>query len=179
MGSGDQGRVQISVNNGPWQDVPGFGGPYDGNNNAWSQGYLPLATFIDSTIRIGFYFTSNYDAYTVGNGWYIDDVRFDGMPSAIELVLSQIPVEGNKLSPNYPNPFNPTTILSFDLPKASNVKLSVFDLQGKIVEQLVEGWRQPGSYQLVWDAGDFPSGIYVARFETDDFMQSQKMILVK
>jgi len=83
------------------------------------------------------------------------------------------------LSQNFPNPFNPTTILTFALPKASNVNLTVFDLQGRTVATLVNGWRFPGTYEITWNAADLPAGVYIARLEAGFFSASQKMVLVK
>lgn len=83
------------------------------------------------------------------------------------------------LGPSYPNPFNPTTTLSFSLAKASHVTLRVFDLLGREVALLVDDYRYPNTYEVVWDAQDVPSGVYISRLEASDFAQTQKMVLMK
>lgn len=98
--------------------------------------------------------------------------------ASVEILSSEIPLSFN-LEQNYPNPFNPVTKINFDLPKSSNVKLSVYDIQGKLIETLVEGNLNPGSYQTEWTAGNLPSGIYFYRLEADGNVFSKKMMLVK
>ncbi|HHE46107.1 MAG TPA: T9SS type A sorting domain-containing protein, partial [Bacteroidetes bacterium] len=83
------------------------------------------------------------------------------------------------LGQNYPNPFNPTTTISFALPEASHVKLTVFDLQGRVVSELVNGTRDAGVHEVTLDAGDLSSGLYFYRINAGDFSSVRKMVLVK
>jgi len=83
------------------------------------------------------------------------------------------------LSQNYPNPFNPTTQIKFSLPKASNVKLTIYDAIGKEVMTLVDQYMDAGNYTADWNASKFSSGIYLYRIEADNFIQVKKMILIK
>ena len=83
------------------------------------------------------------------------------------------------LMPNYPNPFNPETTLSFALPKAARVELSVYDVSGRLVTSLVDGWREAGYHQVIFDASNYASGIYLARISAGDFSRTLKMVLVK
>lgn len=83
------------------------------------------------------------------------------------------------LSQNYPNPFNPLTNIQFEVPKAGNVKLTVFDALGREVTSLVNQNMDAGSYKVDWNASEFPSGVYFYRIETGDFTQTRKMILIK
>jgi len=78
-----------------------------------------------------------------------------------------------------PNPFNPTTTISFALPEASHVKLTVFDLQGRVVTELVNGMRDAGVHEVTLDAGDLSSGLYFYRINAGDFSSVRKMILMK
>jgi len=80
---------------------------------------------------------------------------------------------------NYPNPFNPTTTISFALPEASHVKLVVYDLQGRMVTELVNSTRDAGVHEVTWDAGDLASGLYFYRITAGDFNAVKKMMLVK
>jgi len=80
---------------------------------------------------------------------------------------------------NYPNPFNPTTTLAFNLPRASQVQLAVFDLTGRHVATLVDGWQDAGRHQVIFDASDLSSGIYFYRLQAEEFSAVQKMVLLK
>ena len=74
------------------------------------------------------------------------------------------------LSPNYPNPFNPSTTLAFELPQAGRVTLLVYDVLGREIVRLAEGDYEPGRHEVVFDARNIASGLYIARFiaETED-----------
>jgi hypothetical protein len=83
------------------------------------------------------------------------------------------------LAQNYPNPFNPSTVIGYDLPRASEVTMTVYDLLGRRVAELVRGVEPAGSHRVRWEAGDRPAGVYVCRLEADGFSASVKMLLVK
>jgi len=79
----------------------------------------------------------------------------------------------------YPNPFNPVTTIAYDVPIPSNVKVIVYDLLGRQVTELVNNYVEGGSYNVSWDASEFSSGVYLVRMSADDFISSQKVMLVK
>jgi len=83
------------------------------------------------------------------------------------------------LHPAYPNPFNPVTTISFDMPFQSKVSMNIYNILGERVAVLVNGYAAPGNHQLRWDAGDSPSGIYFVRMETREFQQTAKVVLLK
>lgn len=88
------------------------------------------------------------------------------------------------LRQNSPNPFNPTTRLSYDLAKPGDVQLSVFNVLGQRVIDLVNGYQEAGSYEVVWNGTDnagarVASGIYFYRIETSEFSDTKKMLLLK
>lgn len=89
------------------------------------------------------------------------------------------------MSENYPNPFNPRTKVDFTLPTYSGVTISVFNTLGEKVTSLIDEFRPAGNYTVYWDAGDFPSGVYIikmgARNESGSvvFTRVGKMVLVK
>lgn len=84
-----------------------------------------------------------------------------------------------ELKPAYPNPFNPTTTLSWTLVHAGQVELAVFDITGRKVQTLEKGWRGSGSYQLTWDAVDLASGIYLVQLKSEGTAAIQKIMLLK
>jgi hypothetical protein len=83
------------------------------------------------------------------------------------------------LYPNYPNPFNPFTIIGYDLPEAARVTLTVYDVIGRRVVQLVNQEQPAGRHRAVFDAESYASGLYLYRLKAGDFTDVGKMILVK
>ncbi len=83
------------------------------------------------------------------------------------------------LFPNYPNPFNPTTTILYQLKTGSRVELAVFNPEGQLVKILVKGFQKPGKYQVTFTAPDLPSGMYFYRLVAGNFQQTRKMILLK
>lgn len=80
---------------------------------------------------------------------------------------------------NYPNPFNPVTTFRFDLPKAVDVKLEIFDVSGRVAAVIVNEKMNAGSYYIDWNAGNRPTGVYFCRFKAGDFSDIRKLVLVK
>jgi hypothetical protein len=78
-----------------------------------------------------------------------------------------------------PNPFNPSTVLSFELRDASSVKLAVYDISGRLVATLADGWREAGEHEIMFDGTVLPSGLYICRFQAREFEAVQKLILLK
>ena len=79
----------------------------------------------------------------------------------------------------YPNPFNPVTNITIALPEVSDVKLLVYDLQGRMVAELVNGIKPVGYHSIHWNASNHASGIYFVKMMTLDFSKTQKLRLVK
>jgi hypothetical protein len=87
--------------------------------------------------------------------------------------------DGVVLQPGFPNPFNPVTTISFTLPQPDYVNLAIYDIQGRIVDVLVDGMREARLHEVIWDASDLASGIYLYRLNAGDFTASGKMLLLK
>ncbi len=100
-----------------------------------------------------------------------------GESTSIERTAS-VP-SGFSLFQNYPNPFNPTTTFKYELPKESKVVLSIFDMNGRLVETVVNQTQQPGYYSIQWDASQYSSGVYIYRIQADGFSAVKKCILMK
>lgn len=84
-----------------------------------------------------------------------------------------------KLSQNYPNPFNPTSNIQFSIPKTSDVKLEVFNINGQLVRTLVNERMGVGEHTVQFNASDLASGIYIYRIIAGSFVQTKKMTLIK
>jgi hypothetical protein len=80
---------------------------------------------------------------------------------------------------NFPNPFNPATIIHYYLPKTCEVNLSIYNLRGQKVITLVSERQPAGTYQIEWQAGDQPNGIYLYHLKADDYSEMKKLILQK
>ncbi len=91
---------------------------------------------------------------------------------------NQIPT-GYLLEQNHPNPFNPSTIIRYGLPQKTNVKLSVYNIIGDEVSELVNGNRNAGYHEVNFNASNLASGIYVYRIRANDYVSSKKMVFVK
>jgi hypothetical protein len=108
--------------------------------------------------------------------------------SLYQSTCSQVPVsvtdQGNEpvsyaMVSNYPNPFNPVTVIRYAVPKSSHVSVSIFDVRGRQIRVLAEGTRQAGSYELYFDASGLSSGTYICRLIVGGQVLSAKMLLVK
>ena len=80
---------------------------------------------------------------------------------------------------NYPNPFNPSTTISFSVGMYGYTSLRVYDIMGREVATLVNETRSAGSYEAIWNASKFASGVYFSRLESNGKVQIQKLVLIK
>jgi type IX secretion system substrate protein len=100
-------------------------------------------------------------------------------PLGITQIGSEIP-EKFDLNQNFPNPFNPSTKITFSLPLVQHVTLDIYDLLGRKVESLISKEELvPGTYEVTWDASNYSSGVYFYKLITQSFTETKKMILVK
>jgi hypothetical protein len=96
----------------------------------------------------------------------------------INPISSEIPIQFS-LSQNYPNPFNPSTKIKFSIPSIAQTFLYVYDILGGEIATLVNQQLQPGTYEVDWDATNYPSGVYFYTINTAEFKETKKMILIK
>jgi len=138
------------------------------------------------TANIGLPSISEINAITVlNNVVYIGLTGFGVWKRPLSEVLiginnisNEIPVNYS-LKQNYPNPFNPETNIRFEIQKAGNVSLKVYDITGKEISTLVNGYLKPGIFEVQFDAKNFTSGIYLYKLTVNDFMSVKKMMLIK
>jgi hypothetical protein len=83
------------------------------------------------------------------------------------------------LNQNYPNPFNPTTEFTFGIPRSGNVRITVIDMLGRLVETVADEFKSAGTYSAKFDASAISSGLYLYRLESGDFTETRKMLLIK
>jgi hypothetical protein len=83
------------------------------------------------------------------------------------------------LNAAYPNPFNPRTVISMQCEAGSDAVVTVYNTQGVPVKELINGYVDPGTYEITWDAAGMPSGVYIVRMTAENTIQSQKIVLMK
>ena len=142
-----------------------------------SVSHQTIYTFIDNTVQEN----ESYD-------YRLSDVDYDGNVEYHSLQLmgvssSNVP-EQFVLYPNYPNPFNPVTTIRYDLSKESFVGITIYDMLGNVVHNLVNANESPGYKSVQWNAtnnqGDpVSAGVYLYKIQAGDFVDTKKMILVK
>ncbi len=135
---------------------------------------------------VGFYNTpgSCYSTNVIGNRVYVADQTNLGIydcSQALSVSDNQNEMIPANISihPNYPNPFNSSTTISYSLPTSGNIDLKVFDLQGREISTLDQGYRRAGNYQLNLDGKDLSSGTYFLRLHNEKSQTVRKMMLVK
>jgi photosystem II stability/assembly factor-like uncharacterized protein len=114
---------------------------------------------------------------THGNGIY--STQITEFPSAVEEEETSSPIASFALHPAYPNPFNATTTIRFNLPHAGVARLKVYNVLGQEVSTLVDGRLQAGEHRVQWTADKVASGTYLIRLYFEDFSETQKVLLLK
>jgi hypothetical protein len=113
------------------------------------------------------------DNNNLGAAWVFRD------PTIGIKAISQSVPESYSLSQNYPNPFNPSTVIKFQVAGSRFVKLSIYDVLGREVSTLVNEQLKPGTYEVDWNASNYPSGVYFYKLAAGDYVETKKMILIK
>ena len=94
-------------------------------------------------------------------------------------MLNIVKIDDFKLNNAFPNPFNPVTELSYSIPNDSFIKLTVYDINGRHIETLINEFQSFGNYRINWKADNQPSGVYFVKFTADNFMETQRIMLIK
>ncbi|NJD23010.1 MAG: T9SS type A sorting domain-containing protein, partial [Melioribacter sp.] len=114
--------------------------------------------------------------------YFVDNIHFNGASVVAKLVAgtenTTLPDKFN-LDQNYPNPFNPSTIIAFNISQQSFVTLKIYNILGQEVATLVSKTLPAGNYREVWDASNFPSGIYIYQLCSDNNVLVKKMNFIK
>jgi hypothetical protein len=100
------------------------------------------------------------------------------MATNVHLPSEEVPREC-ALRQNFPNPFNPSTTIRYELPRASQVSLTVYDILGRQVSVLVNERRDAGVHEVKFDGSKVASGAYFYRLQAGDFVSSKRMLILK
>ena len=138
-------------------------------------------SYIDTPEHDGTYYYKLEDINLQGESNFHEPVVVT--VTAVDIKKYIVPDEYS-LSQNYPNPFNPETNIEYALPKAEFVTIDIYDINGKLVRNLVSEQKAAGNYSVMWNARDnnganVVSGVYFFIFKADDFSQTLKMIFMK
>jgi hypothetical protein len=124
----------------------------------------------------------NFNGINTGDEWnFAPDLQVTVKSAIATSVSSTSAVPGEfSLSQNYPNPFNPSTTISYAVARTSQVSLDVYDMAGRLVQNLVSGTREPGQYLANFNASGLASGVYFYRLSADGaLIQTKKLALIK
>ncbi len=175
----DFGYVEISTDSAAtWQrlDVA-----FTGTQGSWKEKSISLSIFTGAEftdVGVRFRFISDSTQTKELMGWFIDDIRI--IPNVPEIIVAKPTLPDHfLLSQNYPNPFNNSTMINYQLPMTCEVVLSVYNILGQKVATLVAEEQQAGSYKVEWDASQVASGVYLYKLEAGEYVEVQKMILMK
>lgn len=154
--SGGGGKIWRTINGTDWiSQISGTGNSLRG------------VSFIDANSGWAVGLNGTILRTTNGGATFIEEEQIDKTP--INFYLSQ----------NFPNPFNPSTTIYYGIPEGSFVRLSVYNLLGEKVTELVNEYKDAGNYSINFNLENYNSGIYLYKLQADDFIQTKKMILLK
>ncbi len=109
---------------------------------------------------------------------YIKILKGNITPLGIEHVVPNIPFQYS-LSQNFPNPFNPSTIISFEVPSKSQVSISIYDIRGNFIEEIVNGAYSSGKHTINFDAKSYSTGIYFYKLKSEGASFTKKFMVIK
>ena len=151
-----------------------------------------LAFFMFILLSASFVFSQTYylninlkDGTTVS--YEVEEVQkidFSELTGLEDMKKMQAIVKAFKLRQNYPNPFNPSTTLMYEIPKRGKVEVNIFDMNGKLIKNMIEREQAAGSHQIVWkglnqSGQKVASGFYIYTVKFDNTLSSKKMLLIK
>ncbi len=116
--------------------------------------------------------------YTGGDGSGDTYISLTNVHLPVNKIESETPTK-YELYQNSPNPFNPVTIIHFDLSKPGEVLLKIFDINGREIAILVNEKLFAGKYEVSWNGSNYTSGVYFYKLETENFINTKRMILLK
>jgi len=125
---------------------------------------------------------NNGNIFVTGDLYGAAVTRIQNFAYSSSVGINQVSAEtpaGFSLFQNFPNPFNPTTIIKFEIPKASFVKLAVYDIAGREAAMLVNNNLIAGKYEYSFEGSSLSGGVYFYRLITESFSSTKKMVLVK
>lgn len=171
--------VEYSVNNTSRIYACGSGGKILKSTTSGTAFGFQITPTTEDLNSIFFYLGDN-TGYACGNNGTILKTTDGGgtIFTALNNTGNLLP-DNFSLSQNYPNPFNPETLIKFDIPRSTFVKLIIYDITGKEMENLIAQPLAAGSYEIQFNGSAYPSGVYFYSLITKDYSETKKMVLLK
>jgi len=163
---------------GPMQDYWNNAIPVGSKRNLYAGPDSGRGSWDSTQVPWDFRYSTSHPLYTAGSdGLPVGALHIYGLTVGVEEDTEMPLIFG--LSPNYPNPFNPTTTIEFTLTRRSEVSLKIYSLLGEEVATLANGNREAGVHRVTFNAANLPSGMYFCRMTAGATSQVQKMLLLK
>ncbi len=153
------------------------------------------ANYTKTGVWYDFFSGDSVDVFNLSTPYLLEPGEFHiyttvKLPTPEEGILSDVEtlesgtVSEYQLSQNYPNPFNPSTVIRYSVVNSGNVSLKIYDVLGREIKNLVNQQQSNGTYEITWNGDDHfgnkvSTGIYFYRIETENFVETKKMILLK
>jgi hypothetical protein len=156
---------------------------YENSQPGWVNIEHDLAPYVGMS-SVQFRFLLETDGSVYRDGFYFDDFVIDGISEAGGSPSGVDAPALTALRGSYPNPFNPSTTLKFAMANSGNARLSVYDISGKLICTLIDGMQTAGSHEVVWNGKNssgnaVASGVYFAKFNSGDVVNTTKLSLIK
>ena len=157
-------------------------------NSCDSVSWQVIAKDLNITTEVDFFaYSTILNCDNNPNYCFESDTTFFSIPIIIDIVNyddDNINPTKYTLSQNYPNPFNPSTIINYELPKVSYVNLSIYDLNGTLINTLINQSQTPGKKSVKWNGvnnnkSPVSTGVYIYQIKTENFSSAKKMIFLK
>ncbi len=182
--SGDREYYSVFFTNSNLGWICGYQGLIIKTDNGGTNWYHQLSGTSNHLLSV--YFVNTLTGWISGSAGTILKTTNGGGPVGITQIGTEI-LQFFSLSQNYPNPFNPVTKIKFDIPTPLNppeggtqeVRLIIYDILGTEIAVLVNERLSSGTYEIEWDASNYPSGIYFYKLLTSEFIDTKKMVLIK
>jgi len=177
----DVASVEASLDSTTWTAIWEKSGRHD----HFRHEYIDLSAYAGSGIYLRFRLVDqSNDQDLTDPGWTIDNIAIITGTSTATDDPASVPGPMLRLHPNYPNPFNPSTTISYSLGSASSVDIAIYNTRGQKVRQLYSGTSAAGEHSLLWDGKDdaareMGSGLYFCRIVTPGYAATRKMMMLK
>jgi len=156
------------------RQTTGWASGYGYNRNKFSASGLNTAQMKDLSSFVGWDFTAVWSINPSINGGY--PYLGSNKPTYVE---GSVPPKTFSLLQNFPNPFNPSTVIEYQLSANSCVTLKVYDVLGREVAKLVNEREGAGNHSIIFDAGSLPTGMYICNLEAGTYHETKKLLLLK
>ena len=145
---------------------------------SWDDAWFEQSGLFDWSAVDRFEIVNEHDALSNANLWFDEINIFD--PSVTGLVNEKVEVPQKYiLNQNFPNPFNPTTTISYSIPQNASVSITIYDLLGSVVKTLINENKLTGNHSIIFNASDIASGIYYYTIKANGFIETKKLVVLK